>query len=505
MSNSSNNLAATLADALADGGWRAKARPSQLPPDGLWNGWLVLAGRGFGKTRTGAEFVKEEVEAGRARRVAMVAPTAADARDTMVEGESGILAISSDWCRPIYEPSKRKLTWPNGAVAHTFSSEESDRLRGPQFDLAYADELAAWNDPVATWDMLQFGLRLGKHPRWIATTTPRPLKLLKELLAREGKDVVVTRGSTFENEANLAKPFLEAIKTRYEGTRLGRQELNAEILDDVQGALWTRDMLERAHYKGQLPSLRRVVVAIDPSGTGGQHDGGDAVGIVVAGIGVDGLGYVLADRTIKASPGVWGAKAVAAYREFKADRIVAERNFGGAMVEHVIRTVDPNIPYREVTASRGKVQRAEPIAALYEQGRIRHAGSFPQLEDQLAAMTGDGYGGDGSPDRADALVWALTELMTKPVVATITWGTWGSDAGPIYGDKPRQSLFPDEGEVNPGHIVGWNLTRRNWRTLWHQINLHKRPRSARDYSAAARLEKVHREARQRRQRWGFGT
>ncbi|MBR1238178.1 DNA-packaging protein [Bradyrhizobium sp. AUGA SZCCT0182] len=417
-----SSLASILADTLADGGWRAKARPSQLPPDGDWNGWLVMAGRGFGKTRTGAEWVKEEVEAGRARRVAMIAPTAADARDTMVEGESGILSISSDWCRPVYEPSKRKLTWPNGAVAHTFSSEEADRLRGPQFDLAWADELAAWNDPLAAWSMLQFGLRLGRRPRWIATTTPRPLKLIKELLDREGRDVVVTRGSTFENEANLAKPFLDAIRARYEGTRLGRQELNAELLVDIQGALWTRDMIERARFKGPVPDLRRVVVAIDPSGTRGQSDGGDSIGIVVAGIGVDKLGYILADRTCKLSPDGWGKVAVKAYREFKADRIIAERNFGGAMVEHVIRTVDPGVAYRDVTASRGKIARAEPVAALYEQGRVRHAADFPDLEDQLCAMTGDGYGGDGSPDRADALVWALSELMVKPPVPVAQFG-----------------------------------------------------------------------------------
>ncbi|MGY4312863.1 DNA-packaging protein [Bradyrhizobium sp. JR3.5] len=449
------SLASRLADTLADGGWRAKARPSQLPPAGDWNGWLVMAGRGFGKTRTGAEWVKEEVETGRARRVAMVAPTAADARDTMVEGESGILAISSDWCRPEYEPSKRKLTWPNGAIAHTFSSEEADRLRGPQFDLAWADELAAWNDPDAAWSMLQFGLRLGQRPRWIATTTPRPIKLVKELLKRD--DVVVTRGTTFENAANLAQPFLNAIRARYEGTRLGRQELNAEILDDVQGALWTRDMLERARFAGTVPDLKRVVVAIDPSGTGGQEDGGDAVGIMVAGLGADGFGYVLADRTIKASPGIWGARAVAAYHEFKADRIVAERNFGGAMVQHVIRTVDPDVPYREVTASRGKIQRAEPIASLYEQNRVRHAGGFAELEDQLAAMTGEGYLGEGSPDRADALVWALTELMTKPQPIGAVQMTYGGKL--IAGRIERRSTIND-GPITEGPLAGGYATRR---------------------------------------------
>ena len=404
-----SSLAIALATALADGGWRTKARPNQLPPAGDWRVWLLMAGRGFGKTRTGAEWVQDLATSGAARNIALVAPTAADTRDVMVEGVAGILMIAPNWARPNFEPSKRRLTWPNGAVATTFSSEEADRLRGPQFDAAWCDELAAWNEPQQTWDMLQFGLRLGSNPRCLVTTTPRPIKLLKEMLSREGKDVVVTRGSTFENQANLAPAFLEAIKQRYEGTRLGRQELNAEILDEVQGALWTRAMLDDARCKA-APEMRRVVVAVDPSGTSGQDDG-DTVGLVVAGLGVDGFGYVLADRSAKLSPDGWGRRAVGAYREFGADRIVAERNFGGAMVEHVIRTADRSVAFKEVTASRGKVQRAEPVAALFEQRKVRLVGSFPELEDQLCAMTGGGYAGDGSPDRADALVWALTELM----------------------------------------------------------------------------------------------
>ncbi|WP_256807773.1 DNA-packaging protein [Bradyrhizobium sp. Bra64] len=448
-----HSLAGKLADALADGGWRSKARPSQLPPPGDWAGWLVLAGRGFGKTFCGANCTSELAETGVARRIALIGPTAADCRDVMIEGESGILAMAPAWCRPDYEPSKRKLTWPNGAIAHAFSSEEANRLRGPQFDFIWADELAAWNDAQAVWDMAMFCLRLGRRPRWIVTTTPKPLKILRSLIAREGQDVVVTRGSTFENAANLAPSFLQSIRERYEGTRLGRQELNAEILDDFQGALWTRKMLERARLTGAVPDLRRVVVAIDPSGTNGQ-DSGDSVGIVVAGIGVDGLGYVLADRTIKASPGEWGACAVAAYREFKADRIIAERNFGGAMVQHVIRTVDPTVPYREVTASRGKVQRAEPISALYEQNRIRHVGSFTELEDQLAAMTGEGFAGDGSPDRADALVWALTELMTTPQTPMAAFSTYSSFAPRAA--SPR--LF--DGPIANGPLAGGYATSR---------------------------------------------
>jgi phage terminase large subunit-like protein len=374
----------------------------------------------------------------------------------MIEGPSGILATAPAWCRPEYEPSKRKLTWPNGAVAHAFSSEEPDRLRGPQHDLCWADELAAWNDAQACWDMLMFGLRLGRCPRWIATTTPKPLKLLKSLVAREGRDVVVTRGSTYENRENLAPGFLAEIEARYAGTRLGQQEIEAAILEDFQGALWSREMLDRARFRGTVPDLKRVVVAIDPSGTGGD-DGGDAVGIIVAGVGVDGFGYVLADRTCKLSPAGWGARAVAAYREFQADRIVAERNFGGAMVQHVIRTVDPNVPYREVTASRGKVQRAHPIASLYEQGRVRHVGNFSELEDQMAAMTGDGFAGDGSPDRADALVWALSELMTTPPTPAAQFGHY-SQFAPAFGSQAQGKKF--DGQITDGPLAGGFATRR---------------------------------------------
>ncbi|MFK4400812.1 phage terminase large subunit-like protein [Bradyrhizobium elkanii] len=451
------SLASQLADVLADGGWRAKARPNQIPQEGDWLGWLLMAGRGFGKTFTGAGWVSELVETGAAGRIALVAPTAADARDTMVEGQSGLLRLAPSWNRPIYEPSKRRLTWPNGATATTFSSEEADRLRGPEHDAAWADELAAWTDAQSSWDMLMFGLRLGKHPRWLVTTTPKPIKLLKELLAREGRDVVVTRGSTLDNAANLPPSFLKAIQDRYGGTRLGRQEINAELLEDVQGALWTRDMLEKARFTGSIPDLKRVVVAIDPSGTGGQDDGGDAVGIVVAGIGRDGLGYVLADRTVKASPAVWGARAVAAYHEFRADRIVAERNFGGAMVQHVIRTVNPSVPYREVTASRGKIQRAEPIAALYEQNKVRHVGNFTELEDQLAAMTGEGYLGEGSPDRADALVWALTELMTKPQAACGSQMVYRRVSYADSSNHEQTSKF--DGLITEGSLAGGYATR----------------------------------------------
>jgi phage terminase large subunit-like protein len=266
-----------------------------------------------------------------------------------------------------------------------------------------------------------FGLRLGTRPRWLVTTTPRPIKLLKGLLAREGDDVVVTRGSTFENAANLAPPFLAAIRARYENTRLGKQELFAEMLSDTPGALWSSDMVEKANNVGKLPDMKRVVVAVDPSGTRGASDNGDSIGIIVGGLGVDGLGYLLSDRSCKLSPDGWGRRAVDAYREFKADRIVAERNFGGAMVEHVIRAVDQNVSYSEVTASRGKVARAEPIAALYEQGRVKHAHPMVELEEQMLAMTSNGYVGDGSPDRLDAAVWCLHDLMGAPEPGIIAW------------------------------------------------------------------------------------
>jgi phage terminase large subunit-like protein len=409
---SQHSLAAALADTLADGGWRSKARPSQLPPAGDWLVWLLLTGRGWGKTWTASSWINE-IAMTSVCRIALIGATSADTRDIMIEGDSGVLRTAPDHFRPIFEPSKRRIEWPNGSVAHSFSAEEADRLRGPQFHYGWLDELAAFGNDQEIWDMFQFGLRLGEHPRCIVSTTPKPKKLLKELIGRP--DVAVVTGSTYENSDNLAPAFLEAVRTRYEGSRSGRQELHAELLLDVPGALWTRDMIDRANGAWQLPDMKRVVVAVDPSGTRGAEDQGDSVGIVVAGLGSDGFGYVLADRTCKLSPDGWGREAVKAYRTFKADRIIAERNFGGAMVEHVIRTVDWNASYREVTASRGKIARAEPAAALYEQNRVRHAGAFSELEDQMCAMTGAGYVGDGSPDRCDALVWALSDLMLGEV------------------------------------------------------------------------------------------
>lgn len=329
----------------------------------------------------------------------------------MVEGESGILSAHPKAFRPLYEPSKRRLTWPNGAVATLYNAVEPDQLRGPQHDGAWCDELAKWRYAGETWDQLQFGLRLGDKPRQVVTTTPRPIPVLKQIM--DAASTVTTRGSTRENKSNLADSFLAEIVGRFAGTRLGRQELDAEILDDVPGALWTRAMMDGAKIRS-APDMQRIVVSVDPSGTKGAEDDGDSIGIIVAGKGVDGFGYVLADRTCKLSPDGWGRRAVEAFREFQADRIIAERNFGGAMVEHVIRSVDATVAYQEVTASRGKVARAEPVAALYEQGRVKHAGYFPELEDQMCSFTSSGYLGDGSPDRADAAVWALTELMLDP-------------------------------------------------------------------------------------------
>ena len=335
----------------------------------------------------------------------------------MVEGGSGLLAVHPPDYRPHYEPSKRRLTWPNGAVATLYNAREPDQLRGPQHDAAWCDEMAKWRYVRDTWDQLQFGLRLGDNPRQVITTTPRPIRLLKDILGMPS--TVATRGSTLENRANLAPSFIEQIQKRYGGTRLGRQELDAEILDDIPGALWTRTILDECKMviDRRLKNLQRIVVAVDPSGIESEEDEGDDIGIIVAAKGRDGRAYVLADRTCRLSPDGWARVACNAYAEFSADRIVAERNFGGAMVEAVIRTKNREAPVKLVTASRGKVQRAEPVAALYEQGRVSHVleehdmDHFNELEDELCQFTRDGFMGEDSPNRGDALVWALTELM----------------------------------------------------------------------------------------------
>jgi phage terminase large subunit-like protein len=413
------SIAGQLADVLAEGSYRTKARPSQLPPDGDWNGWVVCAGRGFGKSWVASNYANEM--AASVSRIALIAPTAADVRDVMIEGPSGILQTAPSWFRPEYSPSKRQVQWPNGCIATCFSSEEPDRLRGPQHHVGILDEFAAMQNTQHVWDMFSFGLRLGKHPRFLITTTPRPIKILRDIMARD--DVVVTRGSTFDNADNLAKPFLEAIKRRYEGTRLGRQEMYAELLSDTPGALWQQDWLDRDRVKG-LPwdGLKRVVVAIDPAVTSGED--ADETGIIVAGIDQADQAYVLEDASGRYQPHEWAAKAIELYRRHHADRIIAERNNGGDLVEATVRSVDPTVSFKSVHASRGKVTRAEPISALYEQGRVHHVGSFQLLEDQMCSFTSDfsrstaGY----SPDRLDALVWALTELLLAPVRTQLFFG-----------------------------------------------------------------------------------
>lgn len=403
---------ASQAGLAARSRWIEYARPAQLTPiGGDWFTWLILAGRGWGKTRTGAEDVAWYGVSNPGVRIAIIAPTYADARDTCVEGDSGLLAVLAPEMIKTWNRSLGELILVNGSRYKLFSADEPERLRGPQHHRAWADELAAWEKPEA-WDQLLFGLRLGQNPQAVVTTTPKPTPLVRRI-AQDAR-TRLTRGRTRDNADNLAPAALEQLEAKYAGTRLGRQELEAEILDDIPGALWTRAMIDEALKPVEIPQMRRIVVAVDPSGTRGD-DGGDSIGIVVAGKGMDGRAYVLADRTCDLSPAGWGRRAVEAYAEFKADRIVAERNFGGAMVEHVIRTADPYASYEEVVASRGKAVRAEPVASLYEQGRVTHVQSMPDLEDQMCQMAGDGYLGEGSPDRLDAMVWALSFLMLDEV------------------------------------------------------------------------------------------
>jgi phage terminase large subunit-like protein len=344
--------------------WRFWGRPEQFLPDGDWLTFLVIAGRGFGKTRLAVEGLREEVMAGRARQIAIVAETAADARDVIVEGPAGILKCHPPKDRPIYEPSKRRLTWPNGATASLFNATEPDQLRGPQFDFAYCDESAKWQYAQETWDQLQFALRLGRRPRQIVTTTPRPIQLLRTLI--KAPTTITVRGSTFDNKSNLAQNFLDTIEDRYSGTRLGRQELYAEILEDMPGALWSRDRIDALRIKPeQAPEFKRVVVAIDPSVSNEERS--DETGIICAALGEDGHGYILDDVSGKYAPIDWAKKAAGLCRSRMADRVVAEVNQGGDLVEATLRSADANVPYRKVHATRGKAVRAEPVSALYEQ------------------------------------------------------------------------------------------------------------------------------------------
>lgn len=389
--------------------WRGfLARPNQISPEGDWDIWLLLAGRGFGKTRTGAEWVKEEVDAGRATRIALIAETAADGRDVMVEGESGILAVYPYEDRPLYEPSKRRITWANGAMATIYNATEPDQLRGPQHDLAWSDELAKWKYARETWDQLQFGLRLGDRPRQLVTTTPRPIELIKAIVAGTEGKVHITRGKTLDNTANLAGTFLEKIQRRYAGTRLGRQELDGEILGDMPGALWRQDQIDLYRKSDIGDPLERILVGVDPAVTNTEDS--DEHGIIVAGIRGN-EGFILEDASLKGSPLAWARRAIAIHDKYAADGIVVEVNQGGDMVAQTLRSVRQNINIIEVRATRGKHVRAEPIAALYEQGRVFHVGSFPELETQMTMTTAAGYAGETSPDRLDAAVWALTKLF----------------------------------------------------------------------------------------------
>jgi phage terminase large subunit-like protein len=400
------------------------ALPHQLPPDGAWRTWVIMGGRGAGKTRAGAVWVRTRVVAarpgapGRPGRVALVGETIDQVREVMIFGESGILACSPPDRRPVWEATRKRLVWPNGAVAQVFSAHEPESLRGPQFDAAWVDELAKWKKAEETWDQLQFALRLGPNPQQVVTTTPRNVAVLKAILKNPSS--VVTHAPTDANRAHLAASFLEEVKARYGGTRLGLQELDGALLEDAEGALWTSAMLERGRIE-EVPPLNRIVVAVDPPVTG--HAGSDECGIVVVGAVTDGpvqdwRAYVLEDASVQGtSPDGWARAAIEAMQRHGADRLVAEVNQGGDLVQAVIRQVDPLVSFKAVRASRGKTARAEPVAALYEQGRVHHRRGLARLEDQMCRMTARGYEGRGSPDRVDALVWALTALMVDPAQA----------------------------------------------------------------------------------------
>lgn len=375
----------------------------------------MLGGRGAGKTRAGSEWVRgialgdPDFSEHPVGRIALIGETFADARNVMIEGPAGILSVHERHERPSWSPSLRRLEWPNGAVAQVFSAEDPDSLRGPQFEAAWADELAKWKHGEATWDMLQFGLRLGMHPRQMVTTTPRPIPLLKRFLA--DPHVAVSRVRTADNAENLAPAFLETVIGRYGGTRLGRQELDGEIIEDRPDALWTRDGIELNRVEA-APPLMRIVVAVDPPASSSKR--ADACGIVAAGVDEGGTAYVLEDATASGlKPPEWAAKAVALYRRLQADALVVETNQGGEMATGVIREVDPAVPVVGVRATRGKYLRAEPVSVLYAQGRVRHVGALPELEDELCDFGPGGLSTGRSPDRMDALVWALTELMLR--------------------------------------------------------------------------------------------
>jgi phage terminase large subunit-like protein len=386
-------------------------RGNQKPEDDGWLIWILLGGRGCGKTRTGAEWIREQVAHCGARRIALIAPTYNDAREVMLEGESGLLNIGYPFEQPQYVSSRRRLEWPNGAIGQIFSAEDPDGLRGPQFDCAWADEFCAWSYPEDTLSNLRLALRLGTNPRLVMTTTPRPLPALKKLL--KNPVVRVSHATTKDNASHLSRNFIETMEAEYGGTRLGRQELDGQLLTDVPGALWNYGMMDVAYVEA-VPELSKIIVAIDPPVTSGAR--ADSCGLIVAGLSGEGRAarvIILHDGTVQGlSPQGWAQKAVALYEEWNANYLLAEVNQGGEMVATILRSIDGHVPVKNVRASVGKTARAEPVAALYEQGKVLHAGRFKALEDELCLMGSD-LMGRKSPDRADALVWAVTELLLK--------------------------------------------------------------------------------------------
>ncbi|MBN9061324.1 MAG: ATP-binding protein [Rhizobiales bacterium 65-9] len=392
--------------------WEFLGRDDQFPPDGDWTVWLMLGGRGAGKTRAGAEWVRAlalglpPFADKPVSPIALVGETAADVREVMIDGVSGLRAVHPARQRPTYEATRRRLVWPNGAVAQCFSAEDPDQLRGPQFAAAWADEIAKWRYADAAWDNLQFALRLGDRPRELATTTPRPVPLLKRLLG--DPKTAVTRAKTSANIYQLAPAFYDAVVARYVGTRLGRQELDGELIEDREGALFSRALIEASRVSG-APPLARIVVAVDPPASSTRR--ADACGIVAAGIDAAGVMFVLADDTASAArPAEWARRALALFHRFQADAIVAEVNQGGDMVAAVLREADENAPVIAARATRGKYLRAEPVAHLMEQGRVKFCGAFPALEDEMCDFSAGGLSSGRSPDRLDAFVWAVTAL-----------------------------------------------------------------------------------------------
>ncbi len=410
--------------------WQTWARDDQLPPiaapDGEpWRTWLFLGGRGAGKTRAGAEWLRAQalgqapLADAPARRLALIGPSQHHVRTVMLDGVSGLFACHTDAERPELISSRNELVWPNGAIAHLFSAENPEALRGPQFEAAWCDELCSWAKPITTWDNLQLALRIGDTPRAAVTTTPKNHPIFKRILA--DPTTALTRAKTTDNAANLSKRYIAEMARRYAGTTLGLQELDGELVDEPVGTLWRRHWLDQGRVV-RRPEMTRIVVAVDPPISSNPNS--DSCGLIVAGLGIDGRAYVLADRTLNGrEPHIWARAAVVLYREFKADRIVAEGNQGGDLVSTVLRTIDNSVPVKIVKATRSKWLRAEPVSALYAEGRVVHVGEFPGLEAQMLALAADGTVNGRSPDRVDALVWAITELLivpaTPPTIRTL--------------------------------------------------------------------------------------